>query len=71
MKPYGRKPAPRFPGKVDLHLHPKRKLKMWWEDEMSDNTLTRSGVKRLIKKEIDEQLNEQEDDRRRSKKRGS
>ena len=44
---------------------------MWWEDEMSDNTLTRSGVKRLIKKEIDEQLNEQEDDRRRSKKRGS
>ena len=53
MKPYGRKPAPRFPRKEDCHLH--NGWRNWWEDMCS--TLSRSGVKRLWRKEVDNELN--------------
>lgn len=56
MKPYGRekKIMRNIP---DLHPHPKRKVKMWWDD-MCD-FLDRSAIKRIWKKEINEQLNEE------------
>ena len=55
MKPYGRNDIvhqnPRW--KKDYHLHNKnhRKLANWWE-EFSGNTISRSRIKQLWKKEI-------------------
>ena len=54
MKPYGRKPAPHFPHKTDCH--PKKGWKNWWED-MCD-VLSRSEIKKLWKKEIENELND-------------
>lgn len=53
MKPYGRKPAPRFPGKEDFH--PKKGWRNWWEDMCS--ALPRCGIKQHWKREINEELN--------------
>lgn len=54
MKPYGRTKCIRgCPWKKDSHLHDKnhRKLEMWWEGVA--DYLNRTGIKRLWKKEIE------------------
>ena len=54
MKPYGRKPAPRWPGKEDAH--PKKGWRNWWENMW--DCLSRNGIKREWRKQIENELND-------------
>ena len=63
MKPYGREKKVKggyYHGsnwKVDCHCHTKnhRKLGTWWE-EFSENYLSRTAIKKLWKKEVENDL---------------
>jgi len=60
MRPYGRLKnlQGNGPWKVDHHAHPKRKWKNWWED--INDYLTRSRMKQLYEREIEEEILENE-----------
>ena len=53
MKPEGRIKTVQFPGKTDGHFK-KEKCRNWWEG--ITQILTRSRLKQIYKKEIDEQI---------------
>lgn len=58
MKAYGRKPGLQATGpwKTDYHIHHKnQKVGNWWEDIRG--FFTRSRMKQLLQKEIEEELN--------------
>lgn len=53
MKPYGRIKNKKFPSKTDHHIHENnKKIKNWWEAE--DNLVSRTTIKSIIKKEIEQ-----------------
>jgi len=57
MKPYGREKNIKGSGIWKQDYHPKKGWHNWWED-MAD-FLTRSEIKRRVKKEIEKELNDQ------------
>ena len=56
MKPYGREKTVRFSYKKDCH--PRKGWHNWWET-MADY-LSRTEIKRRVKKDIDKQINEKD-----------
>ena len=56
MKPYGREKNLKGFGPSKIDVHPKKGWINWWEDRI--NFLRRGRMKQIVKKEIEEQIND-------------